>query len=109
MSDHSADTAPASDDLTLTLSRPIPAHGEMISVLTFREPTGGDILQVGNPVIVDMASDPPRVTHDERKMTAMLSRLASVPPSSIAKLGPNEWVEAAWIITPFFMPRPGRI
>ena len=52
-------------------------------MLMFREPTARDLLSVGNPVIFDPISDPPKIMHDEKRMNAMLSLLADVPPSSI--------------------------
>jgi hypothetical protein len=94
---------------TLELSQPIEAHGEQIKVLVFREPTGRDLLTVGNPVIFDPISDPPKVIHDERRMNAMMSALAGVPPSSIMAMVPRDWITAAWGLTPFFVPMPGRI
>ncbi|GJE45366.1 phage tail assembly protein [Methylobacterium soli] len=97
------------DGLVHILSKPIKAHGEEIREITFRDPLGADILAVGNPVIVDMASDPPRVTHDERKMAAMISRLGGIPTSSVAQMGPQDWVACAWLLTPFFVPMAGAI
>jgi hypothetical protein len=94
---------------TLELAREVEAHGQKIGKLVFREPTGRDLLSVGNPVIFDPVSDPPKIIHDERRMNAMLSLLASVPPSTIAMLAPRDWVTAAWGITPFFVPIPGKI
>lgn len=94
---------------SLTLTTPIQAHGDDVPVLNFRKPTARDILTIGNPVIFEPASDPPKITHDERKMTAMLSALAGVPPSSILQLEPEDWVSAAWGVSPFFLPRPGTI
>ena len=32
------------DDATVTLSKPIKAHGEDVSTLTFREPTPDDVI-----------------------------------------------------------------
>ena len=96
-------------DLVHNLAKPIQAHGETVSELRFREPTGADIVNVGNPVIFDMASDPPKVTHDDRKMAAMMARLANVPPSSIGLMGPQDWVACAWLLTPFFVPMAGAI
>ena len=55
---------------TIELSKPIEAHGQQITKLVFREPTGRDLLNVGNPVIFDPISDPPKVVHDERRETA---------------------------------------
>jgi hypothetical protein len=91
------------------LSKPIEAHGEQVTVLNFREPTARDLLSIGNPVIFDPISDPPKVTHDERKMTQMMSALAAVPPSSIQQLTPRDWITCAWGLTPFFVPIPGKI
>jgi hypothetical protein len=95
--------------LSFALSRAIKAGGEEVTELSFREPNGADILNVGNPVVIDMASDPPRVTHDERKMRAMISRLAAIPTSSVDQLSPQDWVGCAWALTPFFVPAAGTI
>jgi hypothetical protein len=94
---------------TLELSRPVEAHGQQVSTLVFREPTGRDLLNVGNPVIFDPISDPPKIIHDERRMNAMMSALAGVPPSSIMAMSPRDWITAAWGLTPFFVPVPGKI
>jgi hypothetical protein len=91
------------------LTRPIEAHGQQITKHVFREPTGRDLLNVGNPVVFDPISDPPKVVHDERRMNAMLSLLAGVPPSSVLMLTPRDWITCAWGITPFFMPWPGKV
>lgn len=103
-----AETA-ASSLFVHRLGKPVEAHGETVSEIAFREPVGADILAVGNPVIVDMASDPPRITHDERKMTAMIARLGNVPPSTVGLMGPQDWVSCAWLLTPFFVPMAGAI
>ena len=94
---------------TLELTRPIEAHGNTVTVLTFREPTARDLLAVGNPVIFDPISEPPKILHDEKRMNAMMSMLAAVPPSSIATMHPRDWVTCAWGLTPFFVPVPGKI
>lgn len=94
---------------TLELMRPIQAHGEAVTVLRFREPTGRDLLTIGNPVIFDPISDPPKVLHDEKRMNQMLAVLANVPPSSILMLTPRDWITCAWGLTPFFVPVPGKI
>lgn len=94
---------------TCELSKPIEAHGSSMLLLTFREPTARDLLSIGNPVIFDPISDPPKILHDEKRMNAMMSLLAGVPPSSIASMSPRDWVTCAWGLTPFFVPVPGRI
>ena len=87
------------------LRKPIQANGEEVDELTFREPNGGDIERAGNPVLVDVFSgDTVKLSFDEKKMTAMMSRLAAVPPSSIRMLNPKDWNSIAWQLVPFFTP-----
>lgn len=97
------------DKLTFVLRTPIQAHGEDLSELSFRPPTSQDLIDIGSPVRLDVASDPPGVIHDEKRMAQMMGRLAAVPPSSIAKMHPGDFMEAEWLLTPFFVPRPGMI
>lgn len=90
---------------------PVPGKGGMreISEVAVRRPTGMDILQVGNPVIFDPVSDPPRITHDHKRMPDMIFRLTSLTPPVLAKMDPQDLVGLFWHITPFFMPPVGRI
>jgi hypothetical protein len=37
----------------LTLSKPIKAHGEDVTSLTFRPPTGEDLIEIGGAAILD--------------------------------------------------------
>jgi hypothetical protein len=91
------------------LEKPIQAHGETVKTLTFREPTARDLLQIGNPVIFNMFATPPIVTHEMTTMTAMLSRLGNVPPSSIEQMTTRDLIDCSWGITRFFVPHPGKI
>jgi hypothetical protein len=91
--------------LVMVLRKPVTANGEEVSQLTFREPTAGDIEQVGNPVLLDFLSgDNPKATFDAKAMTQMMSRLAMVPPSTIRAMHPRDWNTAAWNLASFFMP-----
>ena len=89
---------------TLKLTKPIKAHGEMVDTLNFRAPTGLDIIEVGNPVILDMSSRPPVITHDARKMAQMIARLAAINGAALADMDPSDFSEACWVLTDFFMP-----
>ncbi|KWV48039.1 hypothetical protein AS156_19205 [Bradyrhizobium macuxiense] len=91
-------------DIEFTLSTPIIAYGEEISVLKIRKPTGADLVSVGNPVEFSPFTSPPTVKHDYQKMTEMVARLANVPSSSLQKLDPTDLVSLAWAVTPFFIP-----
>lgn len=97
------------EPLKFPLTKPIDAHGEEVSELTFRAPTALDLIEVGCPVRIDMGGDAPTIHHDERRFATMMSRLAAVPPSSIARMDHRDFIEAEHVLTPFFMPRPGRI
>jgi len=95
----------ATSDLIVKLRKPVQAHGDEITELKFREPTGGDIEAAGNPVLIDMFSgENIKLTFDEKKMTAMMARLAMVPPSTIRQLNPKDWNSAAWQLVHFFTP-----
>lgn len=88
------------EGITFPLKKPIDAHGEKVSELKLREPTAMDIIEVGNPVRLDGSNN--TIFHDDRKMQQMISRLANVPPSSVAQLSTNDFVALAWALTPFF-------
>lgn len=91
--------------LVVSLRKPIIANGDEVNSLTFREPTAADIERVGNPVNIDMLSgDTPKLSFDAKAMTAMMSVLAAVPPSTIRQMHPRDWNSAAWTLASFFMP-----
>jgi len=94
----------AVDLIKIGLRKSVVANGEETNELAFREPTAGDIERHGNPVLLDMAADPPRISFDSRAMTAMMSALATVPPSTIRQLHPKDWNTAAWMLADFFLP-----
>lgn len=90
--------------LTLTLSKPVQAHGEDVTTLTFREPTGADIAKAGMPVSFGLSDGEAQVTFNPKEMNAMLACLAGVPPSTIGQLAAGDWTAAAYMVTPFFVP-----
>jgi tail assembly chaperone E/41/14-like protein len=106
--DPEAAQAPPDEEISLeqALSKPIQAHGEEVRLLRWREPTGGDIERAGNPVKLDFSGERPSIGFDEKKMSAMMSVLASVPPSSIRQLTAKDWNAVAWKLFRFFTP-PG--
>ena len=91
------DAAPVTTDFwengffEFELRSPIPADGDETKTLKLRKPTTADIMEAGDPVEVDFASDPPTYRIDDRKMGRMLSRMADLPPSSIGKLDPQDY------------------
>jgi hypothetical protein len=96
-------------ELRCPLRKPIMAYGEEIAELVFREPTAMDIIRNGNPVNFEPWFDPPKLTFDAPKMSAMMSELAKVPLASIGKMSTQDWESAAWILAGFFVPVPGSV
>ena len=96
--------------IVIKLSKPIQAHGEMVSELSFREPTGLDIELVGVPVHFtwvagdNVASDGGVQVVYSKNMGMMLSHLAAVPPSSIKMLAAKDWIKCAMAVQSFFLP-----
>ena len=90
--------------IIVKLRKAVPADGDEVMELTFREPTAGDIDRVGNPVMIDPFGDVPKYSFDSKMMTAMMSVLAAVPPSTIKRMHPKDWNNAAWLLLNFFTP-----
>lgn len=88
-----------------SLSKPVNAHGEELRYLKWREPTGADIERAGNPIIVDFFGEKPSLTFNEKKMSAMISTLCQIPPSTVRQLTAGDWNAIAWKLVRFFMPR----
>jgi hypothetical protein len=78
-----------------------------VTAIEFREPSAGDIERCGQPVILDFSYDPPKITFDEKKMTAMISALSTVPIGFVRTMHPKDWNTCAWAIAGFFMPDLG--
>lgn len=76
---------------------------EELTQLTFREPTGGDIIRLGNPVWINAAGE---IMFDERKMTAMMAQLSGVLVPLLDKLHPQDWNSCAYRLRRFFLPDP---
>jgi Phage tail assembly chaperone proteins, E, or 41 or 14 len=91
-------------DGTLKLRKEVVANGEKVTEIKFREPTGGDIEKIGNPITMAMYENNPKIHFEGQTMTAMMAHLAGVPPSTIRALHPRDWNNGAWILAHFFMP-----
>jgi Phage tail assembly chaperone proteins, E, or 41 or 14 len=87
------------------LEKPVIAHGEKIDEIVFREPTGLDIEMAGVPATIDFSVEPPRIAFNQREMSAMMVQLGAVPPSTIKNMSSNDWVNCAWKLSRFFVPR----
>ena len=78
-------------------------RGEMISELTFREPTGGDINRLGNPCQVDQFGD---VIIIDRKMMTMMAQLSGILQPFLEAMDPRDYNSCAYRLRGFFIPDP---
>ncbi|TWA69735.1 tail assembly chaperone E/41/14-like protein [Azospirillum baldaniorum] len=86
-------------DNTVTLKKPIKAHGEEVSALTFREPNGDDIMTCGYPL--QMSGDG-SFTPLANVCGKYISRLGNIPASSVKALTAPDFQACMMTIIPFF-------
>jgi hypothetical protein len=88
----------------LPLRKKVNAHGDMVDELIFREPTGGDIMNIGNPVVMSIFEQNPKPVYDTQIMSNMMSHLATVPMPTIRTMDPRDWQNGALLLFHFFLP-----
>jgi hypothetical protein len=89
---------------TIKLSKPLMAHGVEVSTLTFREPTPKDLMQLGFPSLIVPSADGgvSGIEVRAKVIGAYISRLASIPPSSVEAMSVSDFIAAQSEILPFF-------
>jgi hypothetical protein len=92
--------------LIMKLRKPVIANGEEVNELKFREPTPADVESCGDPVTWDLFNglEQPVPIYNVKAMSAMMSRLAAVPPSTIKALHIKDWEFAKYMLTGPFAP-----
>lgn len=85
----------------LDLKRPITIAGETISALEFAEPTGKDLRECGMPYSIS-TDGKASVIFDTGAVSKLVSRLAKVPPSTVDRLAPVDYMACEAIIMGFF-------
>ena len=78
-------------------------RGEMVTELSFREPTGGDINRIGNPCQVDQYGD---VVILDRKMMTMMAQLTGIHQPFLEAMDPRDYNSCAYRLRGFFIPDP---
>ena len=86
----------------MPLSKPIQAHGETLSALTFREPTGADLVKCGLPFSLAVDGTAAKVDFDTRAAAQWIAALAAIPPSSVAQLSFKDMAAAMMTVAGFF-------
>lgn len=91
------------EPVTITLSQPIEAHGERLTALSLRAPTGKDLRTAGLPykLTADGA-----IAIEAANMHRMIAALAAVPPSTVDALSAADWNDAAMAVLGFITPAP---
>lgn len=85
---------------TVILKKPVMAHGEEVTEITLREPTGEDIHKHGFPFTVDNEG---RVILIGNKVIDYIGVLGQIPPSAAKSMGASDINDASWIIAGFFL------
>jgi hypothetical protein len=75
--------------------------GEEVKELTFREPTGGEVARIGNPVRVDDAGE---IHVDDRRMFLMMANLSGVMTPMLERMDPRDYASCAYRLRTFFLP-----
>lgn len=84
----------------LVLTKPIQAHGETISVLELREPTGKDVRELGFPYVTTGDAG---VRLDAGVVAKYIARLGNIPPSSVDTMSPADLNAISWEVAGFFL------
>jgi hypothetical protein len=95
---------PPTTDVNIDLSKAVMAHGEMVKRLTFREPTGNDMMVIGEKWPVNINWQSGAVTPNPLVMAGVMSTLAAVPPSTIKALTGRDFATCAHALMGFFVP-----
>jgi hypothetical protein len=90
-------------DQTLTLKKPIKAHNEEVTVLTFREPTTEDIMKCGYPTFLKSdGGKGMQIGVDAAVTGALICELCGIPMSSVKSLHYTDFNKAGAIVADFF-------
>jgi hypothetical protein len=82
----------------LKLSKPVQAHGEVVTALTLREATGKDLRTAGLPYKLGADGG---IAIDAGNMGKMIAQLAAVPTSTVDLLAAPDWNAAAMVVLGF--------
>lgn len=88
--------------VTITLSKPIKAHGEDISEITLREPSVEDTIEVGQPFLIIVGDGDTGIRIQNKTVAAYIVRLAGVPLSSVKAMSLADFGAAQAAVLGFF-------
>lgn len=86
--------------IPVTLSKPVQAHGEDISVVELQDPSFEQIQKLGTPVSLDGNGN---FTINTQVALKYIPELAGIPPSSLKNLSAYDLNNLCWAVWRFFM------
>jgi hypothetical protein len=92
----------AASPISVSLAKPIQAHGEEISTITMREPVPADLMELGSPMLMIPGSDGGVGLDIRHSVVARyISRLGSIPLSSVKEMSISDFMACSGAILPF--------
>lgn len=90
--------------LTITLTRPVSAHGEEIDRLCLRQPTTADLIELGQPMrlLPGNGTEEPAIDIRMNVVANYVARLAAIPLSSVKALSLADFGRATQAVLGFF-------
>lgn len=90
--------------VTIKLSRPVKAHDEELAEITLREPTAEDVMQIGSPQLLVPSADGESAGVEIRAkiIGQYVTRLASIPPSSVKAMSLADFMQCQQAVMGFF-------
>ncbi|MDP3088869.1 MAG: phage tail assembly protein [Methylotenera sp.] len=88
--------------MKITLTKSITAHGEPITEIELREPTGREVQDIGFPYLVLMNDDTEAIQIQAKAVGKYVSKLAGIPPSSVDQMSAADLSACTGVVMSFF-------
>lgn len=88
--------------MKIKLTKPIKAHGEEVSELELKEPTGRDVQDIGFPYLILIVGDEQALQIQVKTVGKYVSKLAGIPPSSVDQLSAGDLNTLTGAVMSFF-------
>lgn len=86
----------------LKLRKPINAHGELISEITLKEPTGADIIACGIPFKLKSGGGDGEIEISSKAIGQYIVRLADIPQSAVSQMAATDFMQVMNEVMAFF-------
>lgn len=88
--------------MIIKLNKSIKAHGEEVTELDLKEPTGRDVQDIGFPYLIMMNGDDQALQIQVKTVGKYVSKLAGIPPSSVDQLSAGDLSTLTGAVMSFF-------